>query len=223
MPNRKIIGNYTRAKLEEVIRRNAVGPTVEEIDGTPSVTGVNTIKVSNGSLTDDGGGIVTLDTSAAGVVTTKRFIIAASACTDEDRTQDIEIYTKTADEGIALVRVRWGSSKYNYGGSVFYVSVGFHPTGGSLDNDSFLIQRDLAGVSAGNFAIEEYYTNWGTVWGPNSYGHRYYMHTLAYYQTAGVVWVNVDVGAGQEVGDISSGTIEVFLDIVDPGDGTTIS
>jgi hypothetical protein len=37
--------------------------TVEEIDGTPSVASVTTIKVTNGKLTDDTGGVVTLDLS----------------------------------------------------------------------------------------------------------------------------------------------------------------
>ena len=216
------IGDYSRPKLLNIISENA-GIAVEEADGTPAVSSVSTIKVSNGTLTDDGSGVVTINTAGSATVSTKRLIIAASACTDEDRTQDIAIYTKTAAEGIANVRVRWGSSKFNYGGSVFYFSVGFHPTGGALDNDSFLLQRDIAGVSAGDFVIADYYTNGGAVWGPNSYWHRYRHLTLAYYQTAGVVSVNIDVGSGEEVGDISSGTIEIFLDIVTPGDGTTIS
>lgn len=40
--------------------------TVEEVDGTPSVVGVTTIKVSNGTLTDDGGGVVTIQTGGGG-------------------------------------------------------------------------------------------------------------------------------------------------------------
>lgn len=39
--------------------------TVQESDGTPSVAGVTTIKVSNGTLTDDGSGVVTIETGAA--------------------------------------------------------------------------------------------------------------------------------------------------------------
>ena len=38
---------------------------VKEIDGTPDVTTVKTINVSNGTLTDDGNGVVTIDTSGA--------------------------------------------------------------------------------------------------------------------------------------------------------------
>tara|TARA_R110000796_G_scaffold245764_1_gene370162 strand:- start:177 stop:848 length:672 start_codon:yes stop_codon:yes gene_type:complete len=223
MSRRGKIGDYSRSKLENIIQDTATsgGITVEEVDGTPSVSSVETIKVSNGTLTDDGSGAVTISTTAT--VSTKRLIIAASACTAEARTQDITIYTKTADEGIANVRVRWGSSKLNYGGSAFYLAVGFHPTGGSLDNDSFLLARDIAGVSAGEFAIAEYFTQGGAVWGPNSYRHRYYMNTLAHYQTAGVITVSITLAVGEDVGDISSGTIEVFLDIANPGAGTTIS
>lgn len=40
--------------------------TVEEIDGAPSVPNVNKIKVTNGKLTDDGGGVVTVDVSGGG-------------------------------------------------------------------------------------------------------------------------------------------------------------
>jgi hypothetical protein len=40
--------------------------TVEEVDGTPSVSSVDTIVVSNGTLTDDGGGQVTVNTGGGG-------------------------------------------------------------------------------------------------------------------------------------------------------------
>jgi len=156
---------------------------------------------------------------------TKRLIIAASACTAGSRTQDIAIYTKTANEGIANVRVRWGSSKFNYPAAAFYFSVGFYPDGGVLDGDSLLTGPDIAGVSAGEFIIDEYYTNWGSAWGGpyGGYGHRFNLSTLAHYQQAGDVYIGLDVGAGQVASAISSGTIEVFLDLVDPGAGTTIS
>lgn len=39
--------------------------TVEEIDGTPSIASVIKIKVTNGTLTDDGGGVVSLDFGSA--------------------------------------------------------------------------------------------------------------------------------------------------------------
>ena len=40
--------------------------TVQEIDGVPTVSGVNTIRVSNGTLTDNGGGTVTILTGGGG-------------------------------------------------------------------------------------------------------------------------------------------------------------
>lgn len=40
--------------------------TVQDIDGTPTVTNVNTIKFTNGSVTDDGSGVVTVTTGSGG-------------------------------------------------------------------------------------------------------------------------------------------------------------
>ena len=40
--------------------------TVKEVDGSPSVSSVDTIVVSNGTLTDDGGGQVTITTGGGG-------------------------------------------------------------------------------------------------------------------------------------------------------------
>ena len=42
------------------------GLTVRDIDGTPSISNVTTIRVTNGSLTDNGGGTVTIATSGSG-------------------------------------------------------------------------------------------------------------------------------------------------------------
>ncbi len=42
--------------------------SVQEIDGTPNVTGVTTLKVTNGTLTDNTGGVVTIDTGGASAV-----------------------------------------------------------------------------------------------------------------------------------------------------------
>jgi len=190
----KTIGNYSRAKLNGII------------------------KSTHNSLSSG-------DSSSEATAYTKRLIIEATACSAGSRSQDIAIYTKTANEGIANVRVRWGSSKFNYPASSFYFSVGFYPSGGALDNDSMLSGRDIAGVSAGEFIIDEYFTNWGPAWGGpySGYGHRFNLSTLAHYQEAGDIYIGLDVGAGQVASAISSGTIEVFLDLVDPGEGTTIS
>ena len=40
--------------------------TVQDIDGTPTVANVNTIKFTNGSVTDDGSGVVTVTTGGGG-------------------------------------------------------------------------------------------------------------------------------------------------------------
>jgi hypothetical protein len=50
----------------EFIVAPITGVTVKEIDGTPNVSGVTTIQVANGTLTDDGGGQVTLQTGGGG-------------------------------------------------------------------------------------------------------------------------------------------------------------
>ena len=44
----------------------SAGITFEEQDGTPTVSGVHTVKVTNGTLTDDGAGTVSLDLSGSG-------------------------------------------------------------------------------------------------------------------------------------------------------------
>jgi len=45
---------------------SASGVTIEEEDGSPSVAGVTEINVTNGTLTDNGGGSVSLDTGGGG-------------------------------------------------------------------------------------------------------------------------------------------------------------
>lgn len=46
---------------------SGAGLTVEEQDGAPTVSGVTTIKVTNGTLTDDGGGEVSINTGGGGI------------------------------------------------------------------------------------------------------------------------------------------------------------
>ena len=47
--------------------------TVEEQDGVPSVSPVNTIRVSNGTLTDEGGGVVSIVTGGGGTPASQAF------------------------------------------------------------------------------------------------------------------------------------------------------
>jgi hypothetical protein len=53
------------------------GITVKEIDGTPNVSGVSTIRVTNGDLTDDGAGQVTIATGGGGGGTTWEEAVAS--------------------------------------------------------------------------------------------------------------------------------------------------
>ena len=55
-----------QAALDDLAARpSGAALTVKEADGTPSVAGVDTIVVTNGTLTDDGGGQITLDFGSA--------------------------------------------------------------------------------------------------------------------------------------------------------------
>lgn len=64
---RTISGGMTQARVLQLIEDNAGGSiTVQEIDGSPAVTGVTAIKFSNGSVTDNGDGTVTVTTGAGG-------------------------------------------------------------------------------------------------------------------------------------------------------------
>lgn len=56
----------------------AGGLTVKELDGNPNVPNVTTIQVSNGSLTNDGGGVVTINTGGGGGAGTVTSITAAA-------------------------------------------------------------------------------------------------------------------------------------------------
>ena len=58
--------DYSIDSAHTIVFQGASALTVEEADGSPSVSGVDTIVVSNGTLTDDGGGQVTLQTGGGG-------------------------------------------------------------------------------------------------------------------------------------------------------------
>lgn len=66
---------------------------VKEVDGTPDVTGVTKIVVSNGKLTDDGSGQVTLDLSggASGSSTADHFVVGMGGEGDTDLSNKIVI------------------------------------------------------------------------------------------------------------------------------------
>lgn len=67
-PAGSIAATNVQAAIEEVAAEATGGGTItiEEQDGTPSVASVNTIKVTNGTLTDEGGGVVSIATGGGG-------------------------------------------------------------------------------------------------------------------------------------------------------------
>lgn len=95
------------------------GLRVEEIDGSPTVSGVGTIKVTNGSLTDNGGGVVTITipSGAAGVDnfldltdTPDSFATYSGAFVKVNGTED-GLEFGTALSGNKIIR-------YDYGGTI---------------------------------------------------------------------------------------------------------
>jgi len=61
--------SYLINKVNELANRPSGGGsalTVRDIDGTPTVTSVNTIRFTNGAVTDNGSGVVTVTTGAGG-------------------------------------------------------------------------------------------------------------------------------------------------------------
>lgn len=74
--------------------------TVEEVDGAPTVPNVTKIKVSNGTLTDDGGGVVTISTGGGGSgITRVSSTISVSSTFGASSQTD---YVAFANVGIAL-------------------------------------------------------------------------------------------------------------------------
>lgn len=98
---------------------------VKEVDGAPDVLGVETITVSNGSLTDDGAGAVTLVTGAAA---------SSLTVTEEDNNPSVA--------NVSEIRVTNGTLTDNGGGSVS-IAIG----GGSLEVKEIDGAPDVSGVS----------------------------------------------------------------------------
>jgi hypothetical protein len=61
-----------QAAVDEIMAGGGLGIVVEEEDGLPSVSGVTTIKVPGGTLTDEGSGVVSIDLLAGASGTTAR-------------------------------------------------------------------------------------------------------------------------------------------------------
>lgn len=77
---------------KDALTTSAASLTVKEIDGSPSVTSVNTIKFSNGTVTDDGSGVVTVSTGGSSSGGTPAVVlgsaVAAGAAATFLRTDD---------------------------------------------------------------------------------------------------------------------------------------
>ncbi len=81
--------------------------TVAELDGSPSVANVTTIKFDNGTVTNVGGGVVSVTNSAAGFVPTSRTLtttlplrIDATGSADLSANRTLTINDFTGDSGL---------------------------------------------------------------------------------------------------------------------------
>ena len=88
--------------------------TVRELDGVPTVNNVNTIQVSNGTLVDNGGGVVTLSTGGGGTtLTVSDGVTSVAAVTNLNFTAGATVTSGGA--GIANVSIAGGGT---IGGSI---------------------------------------------------------------------------------------------------------
>lgn len=78
------------------------GVQVQEQDGVPTVVNVNTIKVTNGSLTDDGGGVVSLETGVGGTnIYTEPFVGQTSLTVTHNLSDDrpiVQVYDSANEQ-----------------------------------------------------------------------------------------------------------------------------
>lgn len=112
--------------------------TVEEVDGAPSVATVSTIKVTNGTLTDDGGGTVTVTTGGgAGSITVE------------------EIDGAPTVAGVSTIKVTNGTLTDDGGGTVTISTGGVTDHGGltGLSDDDHTQYALLAGRATGQTVI----------------------------------------------------------------------
>lgn len=129
------------------------GLTVKEQDGSPSVAPVNTIKVTNGTLTDDGGGVVSLTTGGGTSLTVK----------EQDGTPTVTPVT--------TIKVTNGTLTDDGGGTV---SIAIGTGTGTVTSVAQTVPAEfaIAGspiTTSGTLAITKANQNANTVWaGPTS-------------------------------------------------------
>jgi hypothetical protein len=110
--------------------------TVKEADGTPTVSNVTTIVVSNGTLTDDGAGQVTITTGGGGGSTDRELFVSAAGifpsttngCAaptrNEYATNDVDLYSADFDQtSIEYAQFTyWMPANWNAGTVTFAVA-----------------------------------------------------------------------------------------------------
>jgi hypothetical protein len=80
------------------------GLRVEEQDASPTVTGVTRIKVTNGTLTDEGSGVISLSMTGSGAPTDPTYVtLSTNASLSNER-------VLTAGSGIAITDAGAGST-----------------------------------------------------------------------------------------------------------------
>jgi hypothetical protein len=126
---------------------------VKEQDAAPSVTGVTTIKVTNGTLTDDGSGVVSISTGAGGGGSISFASYYSNAITDTvtaGSTQDpLGIDTERVD-GSAIGSL--ASNAVTVAGSGYYLislAVNIVSAAAITANGSFLLEINTTGGDIG--------------------------------------------------------------------------
>lgn len=100
-----------------VVRLAQAGMTVEEVDASPSVSGVTKIVVTNGSLTNDGGGQVTIATGGGSGDITEQGVYGSRPAADSDG----DLYFST--DSAVLSRDKGSGNGYSHWGPVFLLNM----------------------------------------------------------------------------------------------------
>lgn len=130
--------------------------TVEESDGAPSVAGVTKIKVSNGSLTDDGSGVVTISTGGGGGITVEE----ADGSPTVASVTKIKVSNGTlTDNGSGVVTVTTGG-----GGSGDVTEQGVYGSRPAADNDGDLYFATDGLILSRDKGSGNGYSHWGPLY-----------------------------------------------------------
>lgn len=100
-----------------VVRMAQAGMVVEEADASPSVSGVTKIVVTNGSLTDDGGGQVTISTGGGSGDITEQGVYGSRPAADNDG----DLYFST--DGAIVSRDKGTGNGYSHWGPIYLLNM----------------------------------------------------------------------------------------------------